>query len=420
MFRRAGAARAILCLLLLVGAACSRSNSAASSQSSPSPKAAQSSPPADEIVREINEQIVEPLQKALETSDRKALPPIAGGIKERNKEAILVPVDRTRNFGVNKVRLEMDSKEKSRSEQSRSLRGSYRLKDVDVDLPFSASIRVEPVGEKGWHLRYLEWNLEPAWAVRKPVTRTKTPAALVFHPPGFDAAELGALIREARSNLGKSLSDVRSKTYLVLVPADIWDFNRVGGGGAATVTSVQSVQGREFEISEPWLLVKLDDWEEADGPTRRSLILHEVTHAMLAPETSPVVPDWVAEGVAVYFSSDPGLEVIRREPELLQENSLAEIAGQRGGMSLSDYAISGAAISHLVERFGEKEVLNFLASFDEEQTDEELDKVDSAMIRYLETDGQGKAIGIRLLEKQFGMTFDQLDTAAKDWIRARL
>lgn len=162
------------------------------------------------------------------------------------------------------------------------------------------------------------------------------------------------------------------------------------------------------------------DWEDADGPTRRSLILHEVTHAMLAPVTSPVVPDWVVEGVAVYFSSDPGLEVIRREPELLQENSLAEIAGQRGRMSPSDYAISGAPISHLVERYGEKEVLNFLASFDEEQTDKELDEVDSAMIRYLETDSQGAAIGVRLLEKQFGITLDQLDTAAKDWIRARI
>jgi hypothetical protein len=421
MFRRAGVARAIICLLLLVLAACSRSDSTASPKTTPSPKAAKSSPSEDKIVREINDQIIEPLQKAFETSDRKALPPITDGISDKNRERILLAADRTSDFGVNRVRLKMDSKKLSRSEHSRSLTGSYRLKDVSVDLPFSASIRVEPVGEDGWQLKYLEWNLEPAWAVEKAVTRTKTAAAIIFHPAGFDAAELGTLVGQARSNLGKSLSDVRSKTYLVLVPADSSDFDRVGGGGAATVTSVHETKGREFTVSEPWLLVKLSDWEDADPPTRRSLILHEVTHAILAPVTSALVPDWVGEGVAVYFSGDPGLEVIRREPEELQERSLMKMAaGQWRGLSVSDYAISGAAISHLVERFGEKAVLDFLESCDEEQTDEELEKLSWAMIRHETAREQGEAIAARLLEKRFDMTLEQLDAAAKDWIRARI
>lgn len=420
MFRRAGAARAIFCLLLLV-AACSRSDSTGSPKTKPSPRAAQSSPPADEIVREINEQIVQPLQKALETSDRKALPPIAAGLRDSYRDRILFAVDRTKDFGVNRVRLEMDPKRHSRSEHHRSLSGSYRLKDVDVDLPFSAGIRVEPVGEKGWQLGYLEWDLAPAWAVEKPVTRTKTPAALVFHAPGFDATELGALVGEARANLGKSLADVRSKTYLVLVPGDSSDFDRVGGGGAASVTSVQSSRGREFTASEPWLLVNLDDWEDADLPTRRSLVLHEVTHAILAPVTSALVPDWLSEGIAVYYSGDPGLEVMRRQPEELQERSLMKMAeGQLRGLSVSDYAISGAAISHLVDRFGEKAVLDFLESCDEEQTDEELADLGSAMIRHLTAREQAGAIAARLLEKRFDMTLEQLDTAAKDWIRARI
>jgi hypothetical protein len=421
MFRRAGAARAILCLLLLVGGACTGSNPAASRPTTPSPEAAKSSPSEDQIVREINDQIVEPLQKALETSDRKALPPLAERMMGSCRDRILFAVDRTKDFGVDRVRLEMDSKRHSRSEHRRSLSGSYRLKDVAIDLPFSARIEVEPVGENGWQIGYLSWNPAPAWVVKKPVTRTKTPAALIFHPPGFDATELGALIREARSNLGKSLSDVRSKTYLVLVPGDSSDFDRVGGGGAASVTSVQSTRGREFIASEPWLLVNLDDWEDADLPTRRSLVLHEVTHAILAPVTSALVPDWLSEGVAVYYSGDPGLEIIRRKPEELQERSLMKMAeGQWRGLSVSDYAISGAAISHLVDRFGEKAVLDFLQSCDEEQTDEELEKLSWAMIRHETAREQAEAIAARLLKKRFDMTLDQLDTAAKDWIRARL
>lgn len=421
MFRRAGAARAIICLLLLLPAACSRLDSTASPKTTSSPKAAKSSPSEDKIVREINHQIVGPLQKAFETSDRKALPPISTGLKDRYMERILLAVDRTRDFGVNKVSLKMDTKEHDRSEHHRSLSGSYRLKDVTVDLPFSASIRVDPVGEDGWQLGHLEWELEPAWAVENTVTRTKTPAALIFHPPDFDAAELGTLVAEARSNLGKSLSDVRSKTYLVLVPGDSRDFDLVGGGGAASVTSVHSTKGREFTVSEPWLLVNLGDWEDADPPTRRSLILHEVTHAILTPVTSALVPDWVGEGVAVYFSGEPGLEAFRRKPEELQERSLMKMAeGQWRGLSVSDYAISGAAISHLVERFGEKAVLDFLESCDEEQTDEELEKLSWAMIRHETAREQAEAIAARLLEKRFDMTLEQLDAAAKDWIRARI
>lgn len=421
MIRRAGAARAIICLLMLVLAACSRSDSTASPKTTPSPKAAESSPPADRIVREVTDQIVQPLQKAFETSDRKALPPIAAGLRDSYRDRILIAVDRTRDFGVNKVRLKMDSKKMTRSEHSRSLRGSYRLKDVAVDLPFSASIQVEPVGEDGWQLRYLEWKLDPAWAVENPVTRTKTPAALIFHPSGFDAVELGTLVGEARSNLGKSLPDVGSKTYLVLVPGDSSDYDRVGGGGAASVTSVHSTKGREFTASEPWLLVNLGDWENADPPTRRSLILHEVTHAILTPVTSRLVPDWLGEGVAVYFSADPGLEVIRRKPEELEERSLMKMAeGQWRGLPVSDYAISGAAISHLVERFGEKAVLDFLESCDEEQTDEELERLSRAMIRHETAREQAESIAARLLEKRFDMTLEQLDAAAKDWIRARI
>lgn len=155
-----------------------------------------------------------------------------------------------------------------------------------------------------------------------------TPAALIFHPPGFDAGGLGDLVEEARANLGKSLPDVRSKTYLVFVPQDKSDFNRSGGGGSASVGTMRTVLGREFEYSEPWLLVNPGDSDDLDARGRHSLILHEVTHAMLTPITSPLVPNWVAEGIAVYYSQDAGLEVIRRDPGVLEEDSLMAIAGR--------------------------------------------------------------------------------------------
>lgn len=83
-------------------------------------------------------------------------------------------------------------------------------------------------------------------------------------------------------------------------------------------------------------------------------------------------------------------------------------------MSHSDYAISGAAISHLVDRFGERAVLDFLESFAAEQTQEELDDLDRAIIGHMVTRRQGENIAVRLLQKRFGMTLEQLDAAAKD------
>lgn len=388
--------------------------------SSSSPLAAVSSAPLDTISKEIDDQIVKPLEQAFAEGDRDLLPP-TDGMEDRNRESLFLAVDRTLDFKLDRLELKINSADRKRVDQERIVNGTYRLEDIPADLPFTATIRVEPDGPDGWRLRRLAWNYAPGWAVEKPVRRTMTPAALIFHPPGFDAGELGDLVAEARANLGKSLPDVRSKTYLVLVPQDKSDFSRVGGGGSASVGTMGTVLGREFEYSEPWLLVNPADWDDLDARGRHSLILHEVTHAMLTPITSPLVPNWVSEGIAVHYSQDPGLEVIRRDPGLLEEDSLMAIRSRLfPSMSHADYAISGAAFSHLTERFGETAVLEFLESFAPEQTDEEVENLEWAMVRHLATRDQGEKIAVRLLQKRFGMTLEQLDAAAKDWIRARI
>jgi hypothetical protein len=37
------------------------------------------------------------------------------------------------------------------------------------------------------------------------------------------------------------------------------------------------------------------------------------------------VPDWVTEGIAVYYSEDPGLELVREDPALIDRRTLTEI-----------------------------------------------------------------------------------------------
>jgi hypothetical protein len=387
---------------------------------SSSPLAAVSSEPLDAIGAEIDDQIVRAMERAFAEGDRDLLPPTEG-MDDRARESLFLAVDRSRDFAPDRLVLKTGSADRKRVDQSRYLRGTYRLKGIPADLPFTVTIFVEPRGPDGWRLSRLDWDFAAPWVVKKPVRRTMTPAALIFHPPGFDAAGLGDMVAEARVNLGKSLPDVRSKTYLVLVPQDKSDFSRAGGNGSASVGTMGTVLGREFEYSEPWLLVNPADWDDLDAAGRHSLVLHEVTHAMLTPITSPLVPNWVSEGIAVHYSGDPGLQVILRDPGLLEEESLMAIAGRLfPTMSHADYAISGAAFSHLTERFGEAAVLDFLESFAAEQTDQEVEHLERAFVRHLAVRDQGQKIAERLLEKRFGMTLEQLDGAAKDRIRTQI
>ncbi len=316
MLWRAGAARIILlALIALLVVACDRSPGT----TSPRPPAQTGSRAAESagLVRtEIDEKVVQPLAQAFLKGDKKLLPRLSPRLPSLYRKWIMDAVDRSQEFGIDRLTLEADdSAPKERDARTFEVAGVYRLSGVPADLPFSANIRAEPVGDQDWQISFFGWSHPPAWSVSEPVERTVTDAALVFSPPGIDAAEIVRLVKEARTKIARGLPTVGDKRYVVLVAPTSSDYSDVGGGGAASVVVQQSVQGRSFETSEPVLVVRPDEWEEAGAADRQSLMLHEVTHAILAPHTSPLVPDWVTEGIAVFYSKTRDLswfEKIRR------------------------------------------------------------------------------------------------------------
>lgn len=385
--------------------------------------------PSDNPVRaEFHSYVVEPLARALEKSDEDLLPPLSPSISKEDRQQITDAVARTAEFGVEEVSLTLGGSRKlERQSQNLRLKGSYRLEGVGADLVYTASIGVEPTDDGQWHLRRFTWRLAPPWVGAQSVSRTETGAAVIFHTADLQAQELGRLVAEARATLGRSLPGVRSERYLVFAgPKD--DFRQAGGRGEASVVSEQTFDGRDFSHSEPWLLVNTTSWDKSEPDARRSLILHEVTHAILAPFTSPFVPTWVVEGLAVHYSGDPGLQVFDAEPELLDRTSLREVAA---GTSLSEffakhtaanYAVSGAAISYLVERFGEQQVLEFLQAYGTEVTDEEIDRVQNPPLRVpgaltLSIRNLSNDVTERLLPKLFDLDIDELNAEAARWIR---
>lgn len=432
MFGRAGAAKVIVCLLaILLPAACGHSASSEASPSQATPT--RSLGEGDLLLAEIDEEIVQPLAEAFVKGDPDLVPVVADRRADK-RQTILDAVARTGDFGVQ--RLSWSDERTSRPGSFTGITvtpyGTYRIRSVDADIPFSAAIRVDRDEQDRWRIADFTWKIAPPWSGPERIERTATNAALIFHPTSFDPAEMGSLVAEARRVLGRSLPDVRRRTYLVYV-APNRDAYRAAGGGfeAASVRTVRTTTGRDYEHSEPWLMVQLGSWNQASPDSRRTLILHEVTHAILAPYSAPLVPQWVDEGIAVYYSGDLELEIFQREPQYLESKSLRKIAGQAqffelsGTSTAANYALSGAAFAYLAERFGEAAILDFLKGFGTEMTDAELAGIATAG-QWVQAAGDLRAREIsvevteRLLAKDFGTDFDRLEAATKEWIRARI
>jgi len=439
MPRRAGAARIIpLVLVVVLSSACDRAaetplGSAGSPSNDPARSAepgVRATPSVDPIRAELDSKVIQPLASALEKGDEGLLPALKPGLEKSSRGLITDALARSKEFGVERVSL-ADEKTYRLSRGTNVLKtsGTYRLKGIPADIPFSLSIHVDPVGNDRWHITAFYWGRAPLWSGEEPVRRTATSAALIFHPPGFNAAELGQMVVEARTGLAQSLPEIRSNSYLVFVAPTRSDFSRAEGRGAATVLSQHRLIGREFETAEPLLVIDFDNWQDMSDTSRRSLVLHEITHAILAPYTSPLVPDWLNEGIAVHFSKDPGLEIFRQELERLDKETVRGVArtdrmvGYFREDGAVNYAIAGAAVSYLAERFGEKAVLDFMQSFIAKATDEELKEI--ATTNYIGgypiwTRDLWAELSNRLLLESFGIDFDELDVRTKEWIRARL
>lgn len=118
----------------------------------------------------------------------------------------------------------------------------------------------------------------------------------------------------------------------------------------------------------------------------------------------------------------PGL-IIRESPSITCRSRGGSDSRGTAENSLWRSRISGSRFQCRTTQggtFGEKKVLTFLESFDEELTEEELEKIAESMIPHLMAEDITEALTPRLIQKSFGMSIEQLDAEAKAWIRARL
>jgi hypothetical protein len=164
------------------------------------------------------------------------------------------------------------------------------------------------------------------------------------------------------------------------------DIRGIDGLAAISDTAVREsgVARRVTSVMSQRLLIVWPRFAALGGEERRRVVAHELTHAVLAGETSGRTPSWLVEGIALYVSGDD-----RRDQVATVLAGLAGPAGSEAstaftlrGLSSPDaiarldgnrqsgaYAWASAAAFTLAERHGRRSLLRLYGAFNDEALD---------------------------------------------------
>lgn len=216
---------------------------------------------------------------------------------------------------------------------------------------------------------------------------------VVLAPRGIDvtAAGLPVSLEAGYRAIRTALPKVRLlRRYLVVVAPDAaaaremtLDIRGVEGLSAISDTAVREAgPARRVErVISQRLLVIWPAFAPAGRDEQRRVVAHELTHAVLAGQTSGRTPGWLVEGVALYVSGDrrddqiraalsglagrPG-EIAAREFHLRALSAPDAIARLQGARQAGAYAYASAAAFTLAAAHGREALMRLYAAFDDE------------------------------------------------------
>jgi hypothetical protein len=213
---------------------------------------------------------------------------------------------------------------------------------------------------------------------------------LVLAPAGIDPSAAGMLdALEAGYQRTREIlvSAPLRRRYLVIVTA----------GPGQTTALTQSIRGvealaaladaevrergaarRVSRVSSLRLMVVWPRFRALDAADRLRVVTHELTHAVLAPDTSGRTPSWLLEGVALYASDDRRVATaaqlladpassVRRALTLRGLSRPEAIARLDGRGQQAAYAYSSAAAFYVAERYGKGKLLALYDVFNDEK-----------------------------------------------------
>ena len=320
--------------------------------------------------------------------------------------------------------------------------GRYTLEGIppDNDFRYTADYDFVQQGDSWQITAVYNGDFTPFWFLGDVVV-DHSPHFLIFTRPEAEArtATLARELEAAYDDLkGKGLPvEPMNVAFFTGPEEDLYDLTGHGGtrllGLAVAQYSFENnqvhVNSRAFFINGKAFAQHADDLA-AGG--RASTITHEMVHLALSRESRPFIPPWLSEGLAVYYAEQAPPERLRAlvTEGRLNDLSLVDLTGAESlgehdvlGTTVGyEYLYSGAAITYLVQTYGEDKVLAFYRAYSQ-VPDAELAEKFSGMFASLLASAHMTQMAQEktpvLVQQYFGISLEELDAAVKAWLRQR-
>ena len=334
-------------------------------------------PPSD---GERIEALLERRARALRDGNPRAYAATAAGAQRRRDR---VAARRARGLGLRRVALVLTGSQLDGARATVQIRLRYAVRGVSGMYGSRRTLRLRRT-QRGWRVvRDGARRQRPPWEVGE-FDRTTTRHFVVWAPERRALGPRGLIwaLEEGYARMRGLLANGRlRRRYLVVVAADPAQALRLTARirGLESLTALTDteirVQGpaqRVASVESQRLLVVWSSFAELGMDDQRTVVAHELTHAVLAPATSGRTPGWVTEGVALYVSGDD------RTPE-----AASRLAGGDAGAALrlaalsrpdavgrlegeeqaAAYAYSSAAAHYIVDRHGRDRLLRLYDAY---------------------------------------------------------
>jgi hypothetical protein len=230
---------------------------------------------------------------------------------------------------------------------------------------------------------------------------------VLLAPSGVDPGRLTPGLEQAYADIRRDLPsrDLPEKVVVIAAGNDPQAEQIVGriAGGVLALANVRVAWGLPpglpvRKVLAQRMVVLMSRWGSLPEDTRQQILVHEMTHTALNPDTSGRTPAWLVEGTAMYVAG----EDLSGEASAGGGTSLRGISGPNSifRMNASDqgpaYVASSAAAHAIVERKGTKGLFELYDRFNDED------------IR----GRPGAATTDRVLRRALGMSLREVESAA--------
>ncbi len=405
------------------------------------PPATPTPKPSQVAYQRITQLLAQQVQAILDGDEEAYLAPFAPDLREEQRAIFR----RMQQVPLSGYALELSPNEDLRGadqgEMHRvSVWGRYTLEGIppDNDFRYTADYDFVQQGDS-WQITAIDNDdFTPFWFLGDVVV-DHSPHFRIFTRPDTEArtATLARELEAAYDDLkGKGLPvEPMNVAFFTGPEEDLYELTGHGGtrllGLAVAQYSFENnqvhVNSRAFFINGKAFAEHADDLAAGE---RASTITHEMVHLALSKESRPFIPPWLNEGLAVYYAEQAPPERLRTlvTEGRLNELSLVELTGAESlgehdvlGETVGyEYLYSGAAITYLVQTYGEDKVMAFYRAYSQVPDAELAEKFSGMFASLLASTHMTQMAQEKtpvFVQQYFGISLEELDAAVKAWLQ---